>query len=232
MNANPLGPNPTCVAWTESAGELCCRTIIGGGLFSLMGSKVVAKFFPTPIALHASLRFLAERVSSLFGLVIPYSLPIWTAVSVVDLITSCGCLALLAGPAAVWGEGRECCLNECLHLLASSIAWVANAILLVTRTNFAFLANTATNTGQFSLWKRLFLDLRNAAFVGGFCAVIKNFYNEPLPVVRNLLNIGVVALSAYSGYTTAIGAMATISCLLGSVQLFDKQHLGELFWFS
>jgi hypothetical protein len=41
-----------------------------------------------------------------------------------------------------------------------------------------------------------------------------------------LLNIGVVALGAYSGYSTAVGAMASISCLLGAVHMVSANCSG------
>jgi hypothetical protein len=87
-------------------------------------------------------------------------------------------------------------------------------------TSTALLSHAFSTIGQLSSWKKLFLDLRNDSMRTSFFITIKNFYDRPLAVARQLLNIGVVLLSPYYGYTTAIVAMAAISCLLGPVQFF------------
>jgi hypothetical protein len=238
MYSQPVSFYPCLGTCTQSHYEGCLSrdecivTIACDGVCPLMiVAKAVVKLFPSPVAVAATLRLLADKVSSLFGRAIPYAVPIWTAFSFAHIAT----LLILSSVIVLCWPADE--LNNFFpYELVSSIATIANAILLVAGTDTALLAHTCAIVGQLSSWKSFLLDLRNASFLASFFLAAKNFSDVPLAVVRNLLNAGVIFLSARAGYTTTIGALSALSCALGPVQILCNSYGwsrgGDQFCFS
>jgi hypothetical protein len=198
------------------AGFLMANDVCAG---FLIANKVIVRLFPSPYAVEATLRFLADKVASVFTSLIPYATSFWTVASIGDL----GIFFLLMHDIIAHRHLPIAAQKHFPNEIIRTIATVANAILFVGGTSTALLADTCVTLGQLHSWKNVLSDLRRVSFLSSFFIAMNNFHTVPFAVARQLLNIGVVLLSPCYGYTTAIGAMAAISCLLGPVQFFESE---------
>jgi hypothetical protein len=184
---------------------------------AITASGVITRLFPTPFAVDATLRFLADKVASVFISTIPYAVAFWTLVSLVKL-SMFFIKAYEDLHHRFNREWRKYLPNEAIR----AVATVANTVLYFGGTNTTLLADTCTTFGQLTSWQSVLVDVRRVSFLSSFFIAMNNFSHDPVIIGRQVLNIGVVLLEPYCGYTTLIGAMATVSCLLASSLLFSS----------
>jgi hypothetical protein len=173
------------------------------------------RWFPTPMGLDASLRLLSDKVTGVFGRIIPYAMPIWNVVSYWHLF---GLLAVAGMVFLAPSDNREDMEDAKKYLLfelGMVIAIVANTILLIGKTHIAPLAQFSSLTGQLSSWKGFLFELRNSAFLASFFLLADGSTHKPLEMMQHLLSMGVVCLSAAGGYDTFLGVLALMAATCG-----------------
>jgi hypothetical protein len=186
------------------------------------GVMHVLRWFPTPMALDATLRLLTDKVSSLFGRLVPYALPTWGVASYwhfFGLLAVSGMLFL--APSNNCDE-MEDVRRAFLFEAGMVIAIVAHTILQIGKTNMMLLSHFSSLTGQLTLWKGLLFEIRNGAFLASFYLAAEGSTNCPLELFQDLFSMGVVAVSAASGYSTLVGVLATIAASLGVYQFLSE----------
>jgi hypothetical protein len=224
MNVDSVNPPP----YDENNEPVRHRNSVDVFTGFLVANRVMVRLFPSPYAVDAALRFLADKVASVFTACIPYATSFWTIASICDLV-----VVFAAMEEFIMHPGNSNMQKHFPNEIIRTIATVANALLFFGGTSTALLAETCVTFGQLHSWENVLNDLRKASFLSSFFIAMNNFHTVPLAVVRQLLNIGVVLFSPTYGYTTAIGAMAAISFLLGPVQFFESARpFGEEFVWS
>jgi hypothetical protein len=218
-NFSELVTGPTQDRESSQCGGItsyCFNTVIEAGID-------VVKFFPTPVALDATLRLLSDKVSGVFSEVLPFAFPLWTLASftfiaeVIQAVSVSNFLSQLPIPHV------ELIRDRLQHFIGwkvtCAIAIIANTILWAAGTNIAFLCHTTALIGRLSFWCRSLLLLRDIVFLINFKQCSEQYSSTLRVLLQQILSFGVFVFS-YSGYTTTIGIMATCAASLGAFHHF------------
>jgi hypothetical protein len=184
------------------------------GCSSFLSALGFMEVFPNPIVLDASLRFLSEKVSGVFLRVIPYAFPFWSIASY---------SVVLMVIVAVMGRSDES-RSFIPYCLAFSVATITNTILFFSGIDVELLTHSSSLVGRLPSWPRVLLELRNKAFeVSSFLSADISHENSLktnlLETLRVVLTLTLILGSSTFGYTPTIGALAAISCSVGTYSL-------------
>jgi hypothetical protein len=184
--------------------------------------------FPNPMVLDAVLRFtqtiLVDKVSTIFGRIIPFAFPLWSGISFVHVSNVVGLSLDLCMNSNEVEERRENKIGLLMREAANSVAVVANTILWAAGVDIETLAQSIPYVGLLPYWKEAVFSFRDIFFFFADFLIPETYSTSHSKFLSRFLNCVVTMATLYTGYTFTVGALAAISCAMGVKEMFRSSH--------